>query len=330
MRLFEDYRGLRGRPWLGHAFALIAFAAALVIRFRTDGALPPGFPYITFFPAVILTAFIAGLTPAILCAVLSGLSAWYFFIPPSSEFTITYPVAVAMAFYVFIVAIDIALIEATRRTTARLADERRLTARLLEQQRTMFQELQHRVANNMTFVAAILRLERRRTDRADTIAALDSAASRIETMSSMHRRLYDPSTAEAPIDAYLRDLASDLTSLSGAEGVEVRVEADPVTLDISRLMTLSLLVTELVVNALKHAFVGRPSGCIRIILKRQRPGRLVLEVSDDGRGYDPAGPSDGLGSRIARDLARQLGGDLQVTVADGVSTIVDFPEAPET
>jgi two-component sensor histidine kinase len=324
MRLFEAYRGLRDRPVLGYGLALVAFAAGLTLRFQTDPFLPPGFPYITFFPAVIITAFIAGLGPSTLCAVLSGLAAWYFFIPPQRSLAFDYQVGVALAFYVFVVGIDIVLIEATQRTTDRLADARRLTGRLLDQQRTMFQELQHRVANNMTFVAAILHLERRRAAGPEAAAALDSAVSRVETMSRMHRRLYDPETAQGPIDAYLRDLAQDLVAVSGLDHVQIEVEADPVVLDISHLMTLSLLVTELVMNALKHAFPGRTAGRILIRLVRLDEDRLELEVRDDGCGFDTARETAGLGSRIARNLASQLGGGLDVRCEGGTIARVAF------
>ncbi|RZK86121.1 MAG: DUF4118 domain-containing protein [Methylobacterium sp.] len=75
---------LRARPWLGEGAALTASALALGLRFALDDILPPGFPYLTFFPAVILTTFFFGLRPGITCATLSGFAAWYFFIPPDA------------------------------------------------------------------------------------------------------------------------------------------------------------------------------------------------------------------------------------------------------
>lgn len=68
---------LRRDAWLGYGFAVASFLIALLLRRMLDGALPPGFPYLTFFPAIILTSFLAGTRPAILCALLSGVAAWY-------------------------------------------------------------------------------------------------------------------------------------------------------------------------------------------------------------------------------------------------------------
>ena len=73
---------IRDRPALAYGLALLAFALALGARFALADILMQGFPYLTFFPAVILTAFFCGTRAGVLCAMLSGLAAWYFFIPP--------------------------------------------------------------------------------------------------------------------------------------------------------------------------------------------------------------------------------------------------------
>lgn len=313
---------------LGYGMAVGAFAAALALRFEIGSALPPGFPYLTFFPAVILTAFVAGLGPGILCAVLSGLASWYFFIPPFRSFAIEASTAIALGFYVFIVTVDIALIHFMLVAADKLQAERRLTASLYEQQKTMFQELQHRVANNMAFIASLLHLQRRRASESPELkSALDSAIARIETMSRLHRRLYDPAAADASLEAHLRGLVSDLVEMSGAVNVTTDVAADPADIDVPRLITLSMLVTEVVMNSLKHAFVGRPGGHIAVSLRRRDDDRLELRISDNGRGMSGAapGPGGGLGARIVENLGSQLQGKVVVeNTSSGVTTQLVF------
>jgi len=97
-RYLSGQATLRRNPWLGHGFALLAFAAALVARFALDRSLPAGFPYLTFFPAVIITSFVAGTRAGLLCALLSGLAAWFWFIPPFGSFTVDRLSAVALGF----------------------------------------------------------------------------------------------------------------------------------------------------------------------------------------------------------------------------------------
>ncbi len=321
-------KGLKHNPIFGYALAVIAAGVGYGIRAWMDPWLPPGFPYLTFFPAVILTAFIGGLGPGIVCAVLSGIAAWYFFIPPFDSFELNTSTAVALGLYIFVVAVDITLIHLMARATNKLEAERRLTASLLERQRTMFQELQHRVANNMAFIGSLLQLERRQAAASsESTAALDSAISRIETMSRLHRRLYDPAAADAPVETHLRDTVTDLVEMAGASHIEVAVNAIDERIDLQRLITLSMLVSELAMNSLKHAFADRQSGRITVSLRRIDPRQLELTVADDGRGLQPSqGGRSGLGRRIADGLASQLGGKIVVdTSTSGVASRLTFP-----
>ncbi|KMO32419.1 ATPase [Methylobacterium variabile] len=320
---------LRAQALLGDLVAFGATVAALALRLAVDDVLPPGFPYLTFFPAVILTTFFCGLRPGITCAVLSGLSAWYFFLPPSQTFVLTAQSALALAFYVFIVGVDIALIHIMHMASARLRQERAVTAGLYEQQRTMFQELQHRVANNMQFVAALLTLQKRRAgaDPQAALAALDEARVRLETISRIHRRLYDPDRINLPIGQYLQELCSDLLDATGARNIVCLVDVPPVRFDLTRLTTLSLLVVEVVTNALKHAFPDGARGTITIRLETAAPERMVLTIADDGRGipadFNPE-TSRSLGLRIAQGLAAQLDGTLTYAGGTGTRVTLDF------
>lgn len=329
MRILEGGATIRRRPLSGYSLALLAFLLAFLLRRALEGDLPPGFPYLTFFPAVILTAFIAGTGPGVVCALLSGLAAWAFFIPPTGLLAVSGAKLLAITFFILIVSVDIALIHLMRIAAERLRAERERTAALYEGQRTLFQELQHRVANNMTFVGSLLHLQRRKVlaDPASAAGALDGALQRIDTMSRVHRRLYDPVSVELPVDSYFRELCEDLVQASGVTGVACEVEMPEIRMDITRLMTMSLLVTELVTNSLKHAFAGRAGGRIALSLRPGPDGLMTLAVEDDGNGlpdgFDPS-RSRGLGTRIAQGLAGQLGGTLVTTSAAGTTTRITF------
>jgi two-component sensor histidine kinase len=102
----------------------------------------------------------------------------------------------------------------------------------------------------------------------------------------------------------------------------------PVNLDMDRLMTLSLLVTEVVTNSLKHAFPGRDDGKIQLSLRPAAAGQLELTIRDNGCGLpttqDPKARK-GLGTLIVKGLAAQLQGTLHVDGSDGVTTRLLFP-----
>lgn len=328
MRGLRDYKGLRDKPFIGYTLAVIAALVAYGVRVWIDPFLPPGFPYLTFFPAVIITAFVCGLDPGSLSAVLCGIIAWYFFIPEFNSFAINTQGLVALGFYVFVVTVDVALIHLMTNATDKLDKERRLNASLLDRQRTMFQELQHRVANNMAFIASLLQLERRQAAASnESTAALDSAIARIETMSRLHRRLYDPTAADAAVAVHFRETVADLIEMAGASQIDSVVTAIDEKIDLQRLITLSMLVSELAMNSLKHAFVDCQSGRITVSLNRIDPRRLELVVSDDGRGLQPStNKRGGLGTRIVEGLVNQLGGKIVVdNGATGVTSRLTFP-----
>lgn len=312
----------------GLALALGTFAVALGLRMVLDGSLPSGFPYLTFFPAVIITAFFGGVGAGSLCALLCGLAAWYWFIPPAG-FALTGSSALALGFYVFIVTVDIGLIYLMHRAMQRLRAEQAVSSALAEQQRTMFEELQHRVSNNLAFIASLLNMSRRRIagDPAAAPVVIDEARARIETMARIHRRLHDPNSVDVPVERYLVEMCSDVLAIAGVRHVTCSVSAPEITLDIRKLTTLSHFVAEVLTNSLKHAFPDGRSGEVRISLTRQGDD-LVLVIADDGVGLGPAldkQDGHGIGMRIMKSLAAHLRGEWTVSSERGVTTRLVFP-----
>lgn len=294
-----------------------------------------GYPYVTFFPVVVLTTFLGGVRAGIWTAAASGLASWYFFIEPQYSLVLSWPSTwLALGFFLLVVTVEITLIHMMEVSLDRLQEERRESARLAEQRRVLFQELQHRVANNLAIVSSVLALQGRRAGAGSTTAlALEDARERLATMARIHRRLYDPTSASCNLPLYLEEFSRDLVSASRRE-ISTRVVAERFDLDVSRLTTLSLLVAELVTNALKHAFeAGRRGGEIVISLCADEEARLTLSVSDNGKGL-PDGfaeaPPSGLGTQIVASLARQLGGEICWRSDGGATALVTFPLNPET
>ncbi|MGV3650117.1 MAG: sensor histidine kinase, partial [Devosia sp.] len=291
--------------------------------------LPGGSPYLPFSPAVLLTAFFCGTGPGILTAVLSVVAAWYWFIPPFDTFALDVQSGVAVLFFIAILAADLLILHIMHSALANLRREQARSRELLEQQKTLFAELQHRTANNMAFISALLSMHRRKAkDQPDVVAAFESASARLDTMARVHRRLYDPTSIDMPVEIYLRELLADVICSTGRENVEVVVDCEVAHLDVNRLTTVSLVVSELAINASKHAF-GAGGGRFMVNLLRNQDGTAyTLRVRDNGpgfpKGFDPA-TSDRLGFRVLNSFARTLNGQLAFRNEGGAVTEIVFP-----
>ena len=293
---------------------------ALGIRLLAKPILPSGYPYICFFPAVILSTFLFGTRPGIVAGTLGGLIAWYCFIPPTFAIKMSVSILFALIFYSAVVAIDIVLIAAMQRANHRLAKERGRSQHLAERGELLFRELQHRVSNNLQVVSGLLSLQMR--DITDPAArfALDDAAGRLALIGRIHRQLYSPHGDQLHLAAFLNELGADLIEASGKTSIKYRVEApEDIGLAPEAAVPMALIVAEAVTNAIEHGFAGRETGLILIQVWQRADGALDIDVSDDGAGLPPGfdlKATESLGLRLAQMLARQLRGSFTLS-ADG-------------
>lgn len=300
---------LRQNAWAGYSIGAGLFVAAVALRVALAEELAP-FPFLTFFPAIIITAVFGGARPAAAVTIASALTAWYFFIPPAG-WALTLSGAVGLGFFLCIALIDIMLIEMLHRIVARLSAERARTRALLETRESMFKELQHRVANNMQFVSAMLTLQQRQVEGTPAAAALEEASARFRAMARVHRRLYDPANADRAFGPLVEELCHELLEATGAKNIVCRVEVPDLRLPLDRVLALSMIVTEAMTNAIKHAFPDGRAGTIRISLERLPQDEMAFIIADDGKGMGAANPasSRSLGMRIVQSLVQQVNGE---------------------
>lgn len=190
-------------------------------------------------------------------------------------------------------------------------------------QSEMFDELNHRVKNNLAAVSAMLTMQARVADDPQVAEQLRKAVDRIETISDVHASLYRVSSKdEVDFAAYLRRLCDRLSaSLVENDRVRIEVQADPAMTPLDEAVSLGLVVNELVTNASKYAYPPPASGVIRVQL-RNAPRELVLKVSDDGVGLQEAKSATGIGMRLVRSLVRQCQGELEVGPGPGANLTV--------
>jgi two-component sensor histidine kinase len=320
---------LRNNPVFKYTFCVVAFLLAFVIRLTLDSYLPPGFPFLTFFPAVILSTLVAGLWAGIASAVACGLAALCFFIQPIYSFEMNYGGTLAMAFYFFVVGVDIALIHIMTQILEQLRAERNRSADLSRRAEIMFSELQHRISNNLQTVAGLLLLKESEIDDEKAQQALQQARNRITLLGKLHRKLHDPNIASVDLKAFLEELACDVILASGVKGIEYIVNSSCVDIPPRKFIPLALIVTELLSNSLEHGFADGRCGTVHVTCcKDSVTGEIALTVDDDGHGLPPdfdLQTTKSLGLHIAKSLAQQIDGRLSIASNRGTQCTLYFP-----
>jgi two-component sensor histidine kinase len=324
MSLSELIFRLRKRPLLGLAVALGIFLVAVWLRSSFGNGLY-NVPFITLFPAILISALVGGLWVGVAVTALSAVAAWLWFLPPSATTALHWPDGYLIwALFVLTCVIQLYVVQTLNRTIDKLSLERDRSAAL-------FKELQHRVANNLQFVAAMLRMKRRvlELDPSAGERLFESAQSRLDTMARIHRRLYSPESLELPVSEFFRGLCTDILTARGVQNVRCLVKAEDVSFDLQRLVALGLIINELVTNSAKHAFTDGEQGTISISLEQNSTKHLILTVKDDGRGL-PQGldviNGKSLGLLILNGLAAQLGGELSwIEQSRGTAVRLVFP-----
>ncbi len=208
--------------------------------------------------------------------------------------------------------------------------------RLAERNELLAREMSHRVMNSFQIMESLFALQTRRVADPAARQVIAEAEERVRSMSLVHRQLFEitrDDLRKLDAGAYLQSLARELAgAFAAGDAVQFEVQSDPdLALPPAQGVALGLLVTELVLNSVKHAFGGRERGRIRIGLRSMDKDRLRLTVEDDGVGLPPSADrstSRGVGMRLLDGFLRQLDGTMTVEGPPGTRYSVDFPVAP--
>ncbi len=190
----------------------------------------------------------------------------------------------------------------------------------LHEKELLLRELHHRVKNNLNVMKSLIQLQRNRSDNAEFLESSDELINRIFAISLVHDQLYaDQELSLIDPARYLEALAANLASAFGFEGsrVGLSIEVGGRLLPVESAISLGLIVNEVLMNSIKHASTGN-RGLPSITLSlRVEGGEYRLEIRDDGPG--PVGSGGGLGLKLVRALARNLGGRAELRAIEGPS-----------
>lgn len=202
--------------------------------------------------------------------------------------------------------------EKTMRTQAERNDA------LVRERQIMRQELNHRVANSLQIIASILMQRVHRVQSDEARAHLQDAHNRVMSVATLQRLLASSATAEVALRTYLTDLCASIgaSMISDPARLTLNVSADDSVMSPDHSVSVGLIVTELVINSLKHAFPDAAQQACHIDVGfTATPSGWTLIVSDDGCGLPVSDPATrpGLGTGIVKALADQLAATVDVT-----------------
>ncbi|WP_276122061.1 sensor histidine kinase [Pararhizobium qamdonense] len=202
--------------------------------------------------------------------------------------------------------------------------EARLKEDLVRDKAMLLQEVQHRVANSLQIIASVLMQSARRVQSDEARGHIQNAHHRVMSIATLQRQLSATDGGNVELRPYLTQLSQSLgaSMIADPDRLSIQVTVDKSVVDADVSISLGLIVTELVINALKHAFPDERTGLIEIAYHSIGED-WTLSISDDGVGM-PVGneaPKGGLGTGIVEALVKKLKGEIHLTEA-GPGTIV--------
>jgi Signal transduction histidine kinase len=200
-----------------------------------------------------------------------------------------------------------------------------------EEKEFLLKEIHHRVKNNLQILSSLLRLQSRQITDDAALDAVREGQSRVDAMGLMHQKLYmGDNVAKVEMKDYLEQFGQNMLDSFGIEDgrVQIRLELEPLQLDVDTAIPLGLIINELVTNSLKYAFPNERPGTVVIALWKNDKNQLTLRVTDDGVGQTNANQdkqSTSFGTKLVQMLSKKLKGTPTVLPQDrGYATEIVF------
>jgi chemotaxis protein methyltransferase CheR len=203
----------------------------------------------------------------------------------------------------------------------------RALQKLLKQKEMLLTELSHRVANSLQIIASILLMKARSVESAETRLHLQDAHRRVLSVASVQKHLQASGHGEEIlVGPYLSKLCETLANsmIGDNRPISLKVVAEGGAATSDQAVSIGLIVTELVINALKHAFPESSQAGLVIVGYEVDGANWKLSISDNGVGMPdqkPGGKKTGLGTSLINALAQQLDAQVEIVSSRNGTTV---------
>ena len=194
-----------------------------------------------------------------------------------------------------------------------------------DQIQSLIKEIHHRVKNNLQMIVGLLDLQESSIPNTPVSVALNDAGSRIKSIALVHQKLYTGNADMVHIGfpEYISELCENLIFSYNMIGkIDLRLDIDEIETSFDKVVVFGLLTTELITNALKHAFRGRENGLLEIKIKKDGNNGLILTVKDNGIGIPPdlSKKKDSFGIDLIKSFVDDLEGTINF-INNGGATV---------
>lgn len=196
----------------------------------------------------------------------------------------------------------------------------------LDAKTELSREVHHRVKNNLQIITSLLTLQASRLKESRPKEVLGQTRARISALALIHRLLYEQDGEKEhgsfAMNSLLEELCAQLRSANvDRPNVQLHCTASTHPIAIDHAVPLALFVVEAVTNAYRHAFSSTDAGLIEVIFSTEA-NKAVLEVADNGSGFDESHQQGQMGTELMNAFAVQVGGELAIESTSGNGTVV--------
>jgi len=195
---------------------------------------------------------------------------------------------------------------------------------------TLLREIHHRVKNNLQIASSLMNMQKRRLTDPDMIDAFTNSQGRIYAIALIHEKIYEHHDAKAvDLKSYLRILMKYHQKISPK--VQYHIDCPELAIDLDTAVPIALIASEIVVNALKHAYAeGENEQQLNISVREHPDGEIELSISDNGVGlpnHFDLNNSKGIGFEIVKKLCRQINAKFSFDTAEkGTTFSIQFQQ----
>ena len=199
--------------------------------------------------------------------------------------------------------------------TKRIAIENTLKKALNEKE-ILLNEIHHRVKNNLQIIWGLLDLQQNKTKNREAKNSLEDSKIRIKTIGLLHEGLYRTEDyASINYKEYIENLITYLNSIfyRADKKIIIKNEIENVNFNFDVSIPLSLIISEIISNAFKYAFVNSTEGILTIKGFKNKQNQYQIIINDNGCGFDKSIDHDSVGIRLIKNLCSQIDAELKIT-----------------